>query len=537
MQSSLFLRLIKVKEYLAIKAAPETIYSDLIAEIDSLLEELSHSKPKIKFVSSDLLLSKQLKKLSEQDCTLKQQYQLQITSLDLELKQILCGGEFILLGCQRQQQLSANEQRLIQQAINHNVGLAIIIIDNLQTDITDINSWLEQQPYQFPAEVIFLSHSFLIVTDGSCVKQYQHSLAQLFPTASIKLEARLSQKIIRIIDQSIRSFNQKKRQNITAQQELSCPEHEIEFYRRQIRQSFQKASKLQQRFVQEIKREINHSKANLINPFAQDNLIYETQKIIGNSEIKISKCGKQSYLVPSVKISNIEKKLHLYLANFYQVKFQDYLVGEWEQCNNRYANGGLGELRKQIVSELKLIAHLCSIAIKPKLTPPEFLLSDLAYLPILEAESKLIFDYHFSDSQWFRLFISACIGLIIFLATKFFLGEGRFFGFIIIVFQFINLFTGRDAKTIKLKQQTKELKRILDNKYQVLIRLSAEKIVRDLHVALEDEQRFYQQQIDAISKTVNEKLSTHKKTIDSEQQQINQLKQDRQYILSILRNY
>ena len=529
-EPSLLPKLIKVKEYLATKVEQKAVYLDLITEIDALIDRLAYSKPKIKLVSCNTSLSKQLKNISEQDVNFKQQYQLQIIPPDAKIQHIVHGCEFIFLVCDRHEKISAKKQRLIQKSLAKNIGMAIIIIDDSQADI---NSWLKQQAYTFPSEIIFLLDNFLVVTDPACIEQYQHNLGQLFTTALVKLETRLSQKLITTINRSIKVANQQKWQKIKTLQELYCQAEGVES-QQQINQLIPKINKKQQHSLQIIKQEINHKKAILINPFVQDNLIWSTQEIIYKSEIKIIKEEKNTYLLPIVKNNNIESQLCLYIADLYQCEFQNYLEQEWYSCNNTYANGGLKQLRSQIAVELESIVHLADVTIKPKVvTAPKFELANLAYLPILEAGSKLTFDYHFSQGKWFRFLMVASIGLMIYLVTKFLSGEGLFIGFIIIIFQFINLFTGQDAKTNKLKQQSKELKRTLDNKYQILIRLSADKITRDLIASVDEENRYYQQQIEAIAKTANEKLAEVKKTIEGDRQQIERLKQDRE-MLSII---
>ena len=527
-EPSLLPKLIRVKEYLATKVEQKAVYLDLITEIDALIDQLPHCKPKIKLVSCNTSLSKQLKEIS-QDINLKQQYQLQIIPPDVKIQHIVHGCEFILLVCDRHEQISTRK-RLIQKSLAKNVGLAMVIIDDNQVDI---NSWLKQQAYTLPSEIIFLLDNFLVVTDPACVEQYQHNLGQLFTAALVKLETRLSQKLIRTINSRIKVANQQKWQSIKALQELYCQAEGVEFGQ-QINQLIPKINKKQQHTLQIIKQEINHKKAVLINPFAKDNLIWSTQEIIHKSEIKIFKEAKNTYLLPIVKNNNIDSQLYLYIADLYQCKFQNYLEQEWHSCNNTYANGGLKQLRSQIAVELESIVHLTDVTIKPKvITAPEFQLANLAYLPILETGSKSTFDYHFSQGKWFRFLMVASILLMIYLVTKFLSGQGFILGFVIIIFQFINLFTGQDAKANKLKQQSKELKRTLDNKYQILIRLSADKMTRDLVAALDEENRYYQQQIEAIAQTANQKLADVKKTIEGDRQQINQLKQDREIISTI----
>ena len=247
------------------------------------------------------------------------------------------------------------------------------------------------------------------------------------------------------------------------------------------------------------------------------------------------KVEKQTYLSPVVKTNNLSETLYLYLANFYQSKFNSWLEQEVQEIANTYADGGLNNLRKKIKNELKLLASLCDRKIK--LIPGKlikFELHNFVSLAILKENSQTSFEYHYNQSTWFRLFFCVTIGLSIFLITKILFGVGRYFGFAILLFQFINLLLGQDVKTLKLKQQSKELKRNLDSQHKTLIRFLADRVVQDLIAALDNEHQAYQQQIDAIAQIADNKLLEVKNTINQHQKDINSLQQERQKVLSLL---
>ena len=150
----------------------------------------------------------------------------------------------------------------------------------------------------------------------------------------------------------------------------------------------------------------------------------------------------------------------------------------------------------------------------------------------LKTNSRILFDYSFTQSSWFRLLISVLVGTGIYLITKLFFGTGKFIGFVILIFQAINLLIGQDIRTIKLKQHKNELKRTVEIKYQNLIRLLVDKVIQTLIISLEQENQLYQQQIDAIATRINAQLKCIQQTINHHKTRINNLKQDQTQILS-----
>ena len=517
-------KFVKAKEYLIAKADTLPVYRDLAEAVERAIANLSEIKPKLKFVSRDLALCKQLKAIATE-----LEFELQVVSIEREIKHILYRCELLVLVCHTQQPISLREQLLIHRAKAQNVLVAMAIVGK---DRAEIDRWQSAQIFFFEPETVLASVLGMVFENAEAIAEYRRNLARLLFSASLNLEARLGSDLSQAINRQIGVFKQQKWQSIQ-QQKLGCSRNlGIEPYRQQVNQLMQKLTKRQQHFVGELKQELNAQKASLLNPFRQDSLICRTQEIIRQAEISIVKEEKEAFLVPFTEDS---KNFPLYLADLYQTKLQSHLLEEWHKCQCIYGDGGFEGLRREIERELEFVAESSEATIEPKTDAVlEFSLSKLAYLPILETGSRLKFDYHFSDSKWCRLSIAVLVGIIIFVATKLLFGEGRFFGFVIIIFQVINLFTGQDAKTLKLKQQTKELKRILENKYQVLIRLSVEKITRDLILAVEKEHRYYQQQCDRLNQQINEKLLGVKNNIEVERQQIEQLQQDREKIISIL---
>lgn len=579
-------KLIQVKQYLSAKVNNKDRnlnypnYLELITKIDSIIVELELSQPKINIVSQDQSLSANLPEISQENPDFPGQSQFQVNLLDARivenqdiLDNRLFDCELMVLVGDRQKDIFSGWQQLIQGAIANHIEVLLVVTDNsdclninnglateswleegqmndaplkntqLKDSSIDFAAWLRKQELERESKIQLPLDSFFVLTDVDCIKKYQQYLLGLFSCARTKLEKKLCHRAVKEVKKGIAVLKQRSWHGIKTQRELLAPAQHPGIFKQQIAQLIPKINKQQNYTFQKIKQKLHRHKAKLINPFVEESLIWQTQKIIQAAEIKIIKGKPQNFLAPFVIVNGIPQKLHLYLADLYQQEFRRQLELQWNTNNDdgNYAQGELTaeltELRQQITAELQPLALLGDVEIKPSLDPQlEFRIDSLAYLPILEEGSRMAFEYHFNQSKWFRLLAAAGVGVIIYLASLLFMGEGRFFGFLIVIYQLINLFTGQDVKELKLKQQAKELKRQLDSKYQVLIRLSAEKITQDLIAALDHEQQCYQKQIEAIAEAAREKLPTIKSNINQAQKQINQLKQDQQKVLAMI-NY
>jgi len=500
-EQSLLPKLAQVKKYLEVRVEQEIVYQELITQIDNTIAELVQHKSRIKLVSDEIDLSRRLKNISINDLDLNRHYQFHVVPIDGLLENIIQDCEMILIVYPH-------------RAINH---------------------WIEIQNNDFNANILWSKDSPFILDSPKFLQRYQHYVKQNSCFINAKLQEKYTAKITRIVSHQIEKLNKATWQAMQAQQNQWLAGKSPEAFRQRFHNLIAQINKLLQQKFQRIKQTTQQNKSYLNNPFVDNNLFWQTQKIIQASEVNIVKVEQQDYLIGMVKTKDSLEPLHRNLSHLYQQQFQAQIEKQWEKCQYSYGDGGLSQLRQDIKAKLKLINHFEEVEITAlSLKNPNFDLKNLFYLPILAECNRIPFEYSFNQSQWFKILVAGGVGVAIFLVTQLFSGQGRFFGFFILIFQFINLFTGQDIKTLKLKQQTKELKRKLDNKYQILIRLSADKITQDLIVALDSEQQHYQQQIDAISQTANEQISAIKNQIKSQKEQINNRKQDLEKILQLL---
>jgi len=501
-EQSLLPKLAQVKKYLESKFEQNIAYQDLLTQIDDAIAELAELKPKIKLVSNVIDLSQRLKSISIKDLSLNQYYQFHLVPLDGLIENIVQDCEMILIVCDLHSLISLRDKQLIEAAIAQNIDLKVIIVnqaDELIESPMAISHWLERQNSDFNPNFLWSEDNLLVLENANSLQHYHNFLKQNSSLANFKLQEKYTAKITRTVNHRIEKINKATWQAIKVEKNQRLEGNPPEVFRQKLNKLITQVNKLQQQQFQRIRQKIQHNRSCLNNPFLDNNLFWQTQQIIQDAEVKIVKVEQQEYLVGMVKAKNSLEPLHLYLTNIYQ-----------EQ-------------------------HFGTQEITPlTLDQPNFDLNSLIYIPILEQGSRIPFEYSFNQSQWFKIMVAGGVGIAIFLVTHLFSGQGRFFGFFILIFQFINLFTGQDVKTLRIKQQTKELKRKLDIKYQILIRLSVEKITQDLIVVLDNEQQYYQQQIDAIAQTLNERISTIKEQIEQQREQINMRKQDLVKILQLL---
>ena len=530
-EQELLPKLSKVKQYLSARAVRQTEYQGLIAELDCLSCEISQSKPKIKIIGSDHSLVSELINISRNTAELAQQYVLEIAESKATVKNILSGCELIFLVYDRasflpdcSHKLTSKIEKLLKRAKIKNIYIQPIIASN-STDNSDIKS-------NFQFLNLTLEPQFIVLNDLQSIEQYQKFLSQLSEKAIARLKTRLNNKLTRLIRNRIKDYKQLKWTKIKEVKQNCCQGQPPEAFRQKFSQLIQSLNRQQQQIFSTIKQKVHQQKSLINNPFLANSLIWQTQQIIKAAEVAITELESVNYLTPIAKVDNISQPLHLHLVDIYQQEFQAYIRQQWHNCHEVYGQGGLNTWRREIEQKLVAILGQESLTIEPcSHHNLDFEIDNLVYLPILAEGSRIPFEYSFNQSQWFKIIAAGTVGLVIYLVTKILSGTGRYFGFFILIFQFINLFTGQDAKTLRLRQQTKELKRKLESKYQILIRLSLDKITQDLIAAIDREQRFYQQQIDEIIQTTNQKIATAKKEIEIVREQINLFNEDLSQIL------
>lgn len=318
-------------------------------------------------------------------------------------------------------------------------------------------------------------------------------------------------------------------QNINRRKDVYLSGQNPEHIQQIINQLPHRCNRLAQNYLRVFKQYNNQNKINIVNPFSSNSLMYRVQNAIQEAEVIEEKTQQKTYLRLVLKNEIYTEAIHTYVMNVCQQSLADWLTDEWQNIKTNYNDGGLNKLQQQLQLEIQPLANLCQdITITQSTIKPHLQLNDYICLSALENNSKIPFDYHYTQSTWFRLLVAIIIGTVIFILTK------RLFGFILLFVQLVNLLTGQDAKKVRLRQQTKEIKRILDGKYQFLIRFLVDKVTQDIAISLDNISQDYQEQIDSIIQEASKKLQKVKQEIIEDKEKIDELKKTHLKLQKIL---
>ncbi len=535
--SQLIKNLEQSKNYLAQKVATEPSYSYLIKKLNSTIETLQTPiKPIVKFVSPSVKLPTKLKEQSEANQTLRSLYEFQAISPIQQIYQIVQNCDVICLIYNSRHNMLEHHQKLIELAQQSNISLILLVIQpKIDHPYAHLSNWLTEQNYSQVNQLLLAWDNFGNLEDLQNRDIYQQLLIQLATTVKVKSKARIIKEIV----PQIKLFfyteitDNKQTKNTSSQIGVSSE------YQQKAQQLINKTKQEIQQYVRNTKQILQQSKSYYLNPFIPDSWMFIIQEIIQLSQVKVTSENEKTYVELTVKKDQNVKYLHNYILGFYQQKVIDTLEDQWSKINYVYGEGGLQALIAKINAELETLSLLyLSKTEVSKLTlitepQPSLDLAQIIDTNCLKNQTRIPFDYNYTQSSWFRLFISGVIGLGIYLVTKLYLGTGKYIGFFILIFQIINLLTGQNIRKIKIKQHQKELKRTVDNKYQSLIRIIVDKLIQTIIDSLEFQSQLYQQQIEAIITGTSTKSDTNQTITNQQQSRINNLQQDQEKILAL----
>ena len=302
-------------------------------------------------------------------------------------------------------------------------------------------------------------------------------------------------------------------------------------FKQKINQSYNQINQNIQNTFRKIKQEINQEKIQLTNPFLYDTMMYRVQSAIQDSTVIEYKDKNQVYLSLAIKNKDYNQLLHSYILELCHQELNLWLERQWEILDNDSETGKINELTKVIKQKLEFINPLLSqITISNIENRFSFEISDYVSFSLLEENNKIPFDYHYSQSAWFRLTV------VLFVVGMIFIFTNKVFGFIILFIQLLNLLTGRDPKKMRLRQQTKEMKRTMDSKYQFFVRFIADKFLQNFCQYLDEQSTQCQEEVNLIVEQAKEELEQIKLKIDYLKEQIDLLKEDQVEVNKILQD-
>jgi hypothetical protein len=518
-------KLKEVINYLSQRTDKYPGYCELIDYLKAIESENFQEQVQGMIISQQQELINEVDNLNSKSDRISQAYSFTTIILADAIAKIKPQWDVVLLILDSRNEIVSEEKDLIQKAIAFQIPLGLIIKQDSIKSSSNISLNLKSK-YR---EKISIYNLFT----GDIDREYESFLMSFLARSLTNKKLKFKRESLKIVDRYFEQAKKKLWQDIKHRKNVYLLNQNPDRIQQITNQLSHRCNRIIQNYLRVLKQNNNQNKLDIVNPFCLDSLMYDIQNAIQDAEV-ISEPGKQKvYLSLALKKTNYTQAIHLYLIDMCQQSFSTWLMTEWHNIKTQYNNGGLNKLQEQLQLELQPLVSLCPdiTLLQPKIKSRlqlEMQLENYICLSALENNSKIPFDYHYSQSTWFRLLVAVGIGTIIFLLIE------HLFGFILLFVQIVNLITGQDAKSIRMRQHTKEIKRIIDSKYQFLIRLLADKIVQDIAISLDDLNQDYQEQIENITQQATIKLNQIKQENAQNKEQIEELKQTHLKIQTIL---
>ena len=531
-----FDKLQKIKKYLAYKIGQDKEHKLLLQDLDELMTEALDYQLKVTIIGRQEDALGKVKSSSQSSELLDSYSEFQIITFPYNLNRLLNNCDLVFLVVDSSKKIIPIEKKLVIKSQEINIPL---IIRDFNQSQSQIQSWLEHPNlsainyFTFPEETCdcdcdcdsdcdqshLLSHS----------KSYDNFLKIFLADTIFPKEAIFEENIKKLINKYFMRRKTKYWEEIKQHKQdyLSGENHPQ--VQEKIRQLPFKIQKILQYNFKVIRQTLQDAKQELINPFVSTSFAYNVQKVISDSTVIQCRENKKRYLNLVVVQGQHRQTLHRYVLELYQQRVDLWIEEQWKFLDQELKI--FNELQDKSDRELEIINDLSDMELKlERFAPPVFDLSKYICPAAVSEISRTIFDYHYSQSAWFRIIIAIAVGAVFFFLTD------RLFGFIFLIVQIVNLLTGQSPKFLKLKQQTKELKRISDNKYQNLVKFVADKLVQDINVFLDQQCQLYQDQVNSYIQESNRNLVKIKQKIILNQNKISELNQDQEHIMQIIKD-
>jgi hypothetical protein len=526
----------QTQKFLTQKVETQPVYRELRKTLGSLINRLeAANKPLVKIVSPSSRLATKLQQHNASHESLRSLYEFEVITPITQIRQVLKHCAVIYLVYDSRHQIRDHHRKLMELAHQKQISLFLLVHKPPSKIDGDCHysDWFKHQPKALNDWVKLPLDDFIDFQNQQQLDVYGRSLMEVFSTVERTSWERYQTETAQVIQfffhreitGTWQEINYLRNKYLAGQQPYVAQQ--------QLRQSINNLSQARRQKIQDIKQDLNHFKADLLNPFLVNSLIFNLQQLIDSAQIKVVKELDATYLYLILDHFPDRPLINDYILEFCQQKIKEILEEQWSKINYVYGSGGLKKLVTLINQELETISPLlddqfdwCNFKQEEQNLRLELDLRQTIEPYCLKVNSRIVFDYSYTESSWFRLLISALIGVAIYLITWIFWGEGKYLGFMIVLFQIINLITGQNIKKAKLKQQSKELKRLVDQKYQSLVRTMIHQLTQTLVMAVDHQGQVYQEAWLLAIATAQNKLDELKQISEQHKSRVESLKQD-----------
>ena len=519
-------KLEKIKKYLLSETTQDPDYGFLLQALDSLIVEATTYQIKVTIVGRQEKLIEKVKIANQTSDLLNSFTQATTITFPYNLDRLLTNCDFLFLVIDSGKSSITPERKLVTKTQKINIPLVIL---DFNQSYPNIQSWL-QNTSNLKLNYFHFSNELERQDKlSSAIPQYNDFLKPLLAKTFPRIEATLEQKLIKLINQHFVRRKLAHWQEINLQKQNYFLGEDYSQSQRKIKQLSQKINKILNNNFKTIKQTFQESKQELVNPFVSTSFIYNVQQIIHQSTVIQYRENKKIYLNLIITNEQYRQEIHSHILELYQQKIDLWIKQQWEFLDQEL--NLFNQLIEKSDRELKILRQLADPDIRlSKVPQPVFDLSQYICTIALSDINRVIFDYHYTQSSWFRIAIAILVGLVLFLLSD------RMFGFIFLILQILNLLTGQSSKALKLKQQTKELKKFANNKYQNLVKFIADNLIQDINLFLDQQSQLYQEQINFYIQEADRNLIKTKQQIISNKNKIAQLNKAQENLKQIIEN-
>ena len=539
-RSRLISKLDQIQQYLTKRVDKNPQYQELIDFLASKLELLrTHPPFTVKIVSPDRTLAADIKTRSHQNESLRSLYRFQVAMTPVNIPSIINDCDLIYAIYPVGASICPEHLGLIETAIARKILVIIAIASDSQLTQNELTAWCQGNIPQAISSEFLLLNDFIDLNLPQTLKS-QHQI--LIAKAKL-IDDSFSKRQLKQVQTKVELFFERQKQVLWQEiKEIKVKylqTKDISQYRQNdLKSIFNQSNNLINQDFTVVKQQINQYRQQYLNPFLPDSWMFELERIIESFQVKIVIEDNQKYLYPIVEHQAKVEYLYSYILGLYQTKVSTELEQQWSKITLVATEGELHQIITKINHELHKLAlfddlEIPQIVFNESYTQfPQLDLNQFIDLQCLKLNSRIMFDYDYTKSSWFKLVIYFTVGLAIYLITELYFGQGRFIGFLIVILQLVNLITGQNQQKIRLKQHEKELKRIIIQKYQTLLRLIVEKLITTLINSLEINKKQIKQQLDAIATLANNRLDEIEQKIQRHKTSIEILDKDLKQIQS-----
>jgi hypothetical protein len=416
---------------------------------------------------------------------------------------------------------------------------------NLETIISDGESWLESQNFEYKIDFFPLALTPYYQEDyrGDLSKPMQKRFDKFIKDLGnvIKrqpeniLAKRLSVQLIPLItplETILVKENEELNQKITNLQ-TKLQEITGENWKEETKNALGEVKEDKEKFLKQIKTDLSQAKAAILDNFSKHSIICQIQNFVDDLQPVIFKKEGQPYVKLFPPQGDFNADLNQVIIKFSTSTMEKWALKEWEKVLNSYGNGGLNGLLNRSYDNINIIPNLFDES--PFHLPSELDIKNNFIVSFMGIESD-VRHKQVSMASYIMKSIRSNMMQIMMMATMIFallgqkMGKNEIFSQLSNVFKQFPFLLGlavfalifflttsyNQDNNLKLEEAADKLRKEVNSYYQSLSKNLLEKVIQDMNLALEYEAN----RIDNSLQSIQDTYSNYIMEIEKQQIQI-----------------